>query len=156
MATTNIPMDRKLAAELRRLTGARTSREALAQIARDFVRRRRVAKSRANGKSETEAERIARVAEQDRRIKKAYDAVVARGDPFYPGFDPRPRPGQTKAERIAEQHRLIKESGDAIRAKGDPFYPGYDYRKLREECDRKTRERWGDDWPWPEDDSDGD
>ena len=114
MATTNIPMDRALAAELRRLTGARTSREALAKIARDFVRRRRVAKSRANGKSETEAERIARVAEQDRRIQKA---------------------------------------GDAVRAMGDPFYPGFDYRKLREEDDRKMRERWGNDWPWPEDDS---
>ena len=89
MAMTNIPMDRALAAELRRLTGARTSREALAKVAGDFVRRRRAALSRANGKPETEAERVARVAEQDRRIKKAGDAIRAMGDPFYPGYDPR-------------------------------------------------------------------
>ena len=155
MATTNIPMDRELAAELRRLTGARTSREAIANIVHDFLCECAVS-PRFKGKPKTEAERKARLAEQNRWTREIHAGIVARGDSYNPGFDPRPRPGQTKAERIAEQHRLIEESGDIIRAMGDPFYPGYDHKKLREDADRKTRERWGNDWPWSEDDSDGD
>ena len=134
MATTNIPMDRELVAECRKLAGVRTNREAMAEVARDFIRHRR-AELRSNGQVGTGAE------------SETEEEYSGRG------FDSRPRPGQTKAERLAEQDRLMKETYEAVVARGDPFYPGYDPRKLREDEERKTRERWGDDWPWPEPDS---
>ena len=78
-------MNRELAAEVRRLAGTRTVREAVDAAAREFVRRRKTAADPAGDDSESGA----RADRQTRLLRESARAIAASGDPFHSGYDPR-------------------------------------------------------------------
>ena len=79
-------MNRELAAEVRRLAGTRTVREAMDAAAREFVHRRKAGAPR---RKRDDADAAARADRQTRLLRESARAIAAGGDPFYPGYDPR-------------------------------------------------------------------
>ena len=83
-------MNRELAAEVRRLAGTRTVREAVDAAAREFVRRRKTAADPTTAdKAGDDSESVARADRQTRLLRESARAIAASGDPFHSGYDPR-------------------------------------------------------------------
>lgn len=78
-----VVVDGDLAAQVRRLAGARSARAAAETVLREYVRRNG-AESDSNG---NEAARREQVARRRKRIFEASLAIARRGSPFYPGFN---------------------------------------------------------------------
>ena len=133
-----VVIDGELAAQARRLIGARSAREAAETVLREFVR------NGAAAATETDEDQQARIARQHERIFASSLAVARRGSPFYPGFNHKDlrknrdaakdgeggESSEDQRAQIARQHERIRKTALAAARSGHSFPPGFNPKKL--------------------------
>ena len=77
-----VAVDGNLAAQVRRLSGARSARAAAEAVLREYVRQ-----NKPDGDSAKDGGKEGRGESQFERIRKSAEAIARNGDPFYPGFN---------------------------------------------------------------------
>ena len=78
-----VAVDGNLAAQVRRLSGARSARAAAEAVLREYVRREAAGKTEKNGGHELHGDRQAEF------LQETAFAAARNGNPFYPGFNPK-------------------------------------------------------------------
>ena len=141
-----VVIDGELAAQARRLIGARSAREAAETVLREFVRNGagRSRRKSAAAATETDEDQQAQIARQHERIFESSLAVARRGSPFYPGFNHKDlrknrdaakdgeggESSEDQRAQIARQHERIRKTALAAARSGHSFPPGFNPKKL--------------------------
>ena len=85
-----VVVDGDLAAQVRRLAGARSARAAAETVLREYVRRNAAARpDEAKARAKKNGGRKPRDDRQAEFLQETAFAAARNGDPFYPGFNPK-------------------------------------------------------------------